>query len=304
MGHSVRRSTWRRWVAMAVLFAPLAAAEPHWIRAKLGAFESVSDDGRRPATQALSQFAQFSYALGTVLGQPDLKLDPPLRIVVFKTEKDLAAHCPEQTLRNGRDRLMACAVAEGQLPQPLLRALTQKLLETNFPAMPAGIGTGLETFFSTVQSSAVHVTWGTPPPASERTRDWALLHMIITQPDLAGKARVYLHNLSAGMDSIAAARNAFGDERLKFDQDVDQYFAAGIFNASAAPARPLNPDRDIATTQLTSDEGELMRADLLTSDSAAAYQDLLKSGKRTMEANEGLGILAIRDHDRTRPPIH
>jgi Tfp pilus assembly protein PilF len=272
------------------------AAEPRWIKARLGSFEAISDDGRRSATQALSQFEQFSFALGTVMGQPDLRLDPPLRIIVFKNAQELRAQCPPD-LVIGRDRLMACAASEGQLPQSLLRELTRTLLENNFSKMPAPIETALETFFSTVESTAVHVTWGGPPPQAERTREWALLHRIITQPDYSGKAKIYLHNLAGGMDKAAASRNAFAEEGPKFDAEVDQYYAAGIFNTSVAPNRPINPERDFSTTFMTSDEGELMRADLLTPASAAIYQSLLQGGKHVAEANEGLAVLAMKNHD-------
>ena len=69
----------------------------------------------------------------------------------------------------GRDHLMACAVASGQLPPAMVRELTRRLLETNFTGIPAATEQALETFFSTVQSNAVHVTWGAPPPQpSER----------------------------------------------------------------------------------------------------------------------------------------
>jgi hypothetical protein len=146
-----------------------------------------------------------------------------------------------------------------------------------------------------VQSTAVHVTWGAPPPQAERTRDWALLHRIITQPDTAGRARIYLHNLAGGMDPAAAGRNAFAEEAAKFDAEVDQYYKAGIFGTAVAPNRPLSPDRDFSTTTMTSDEGQLMRADLLTAASAGIYQSLLQSGKQTAEANEGLAMLALRD---------
>ena len=140
--------------------------------------------------------------------------------------------------------------------------------------MPQGIENALETFFSTVESNAVHVTWGAPPPPAERTREWAMLHRIITQPDYAGKAKIYLHNLAAGMEpNAAAARNALGEDGSKFDAEVDRYYAAGVFNTSAAPSRPINPDRDFNTTMLTSDEGDLMRADLLTPASAAECQE-------------------------------
>jgi hypothetical protein len=276
-----------------------AAAEPRWIKARLGSFEAFSDDGRRSATQALSQFEQFSFALGTVMGKPDLQLDPALRIIVFKNAQELRAECPVE-ITTGRERLMACTTSEGQLPQSLLRELTRTLIENNFSKMPAPIETALETFFSTVQSTAVHVTWGTPPPQNERTREWALLHRIITQPDYSGKAKIYLHNLAAGMDKTAASFNAFGEEAAKFEAETDQYYAAGVFNTAVAPNRPLNPDRDFNTTFLTSDEGELMRADLLTSRSAATYQALLQSGKHVAEDNEGLALLAMRDHDTAK----
>lgn len=291
----------RRAVLIALAATGLAHAEPRWIRARSGAFEVISDDGREAAVRALSQFAQFSFALGSAMGQPDLKLDPPLRIVIFKSAKELGQHCAGsgdagQVLRQGRERLMACAVAEGQLPSPLVRALTKKLLESNFPALPAGIEAGIESFFSTIQSKDVHVTWGAPPAAAERTRDWALFHMVLTQPEYAGKAGVFLHNIARGMDRPAAARNAFGDS-AGLDAAVDRYLTAGVFATAQAPNRNLNPDRDVTSTALTSDEGELARADLMTQESKSDFEAVLKAGRHTTEANEGLGLLALREHD-------
>src|SRR5271154_4025330 len=82
-------SYWNRALTSAVALCAFLAsnalpADPRWIKARLGSFEAISDDGRRSATQALSQFEQFSYALGSAMGQPDLTLDPPLLIIVFK----------------------------------------------------------------------------------------------------------------------------------------------------------------------------------------------------------------------------
>ena len=233
------------------------------------------------------------------MGQPDLRLDPPLRIIVFKDAQAMRAQCPPG-LAMGRDRLMACTTSEGQLPQSLLRDLTRTLLDSNFSKMPAPIEKALETFFGTVESNAVHVTWGAAPPLAERTREWALLHRILTQSDYSGKATIYLHNLATGMDTNAASRNAFGEDGPKFEAEVDRYYAAGVFNTSAAPNRALNPDRDFKTTFLTSDEGDLMRADLLTPASAALYQSLLKAGKHVAEDNEGLAALALRNHDTAK----
>src|SRR3984957_15825191 len=124
------------------------SAEPRWIKARSGSFEAISDDGRRSATQALSQFEQFSFALGTAMGQPELRLDPPLRIMVFKNAQEMRTQCPPG-LAMGRDRLMACTTAEGQLPHSLLRDLTRKLLDSNFSKIPAPIEKAIETFFGT-----------------------------------------------------------------------------------------------------------------------------------------------------------
>lgn len=270
-------------------------AETQWVKARLGSFETISDNGRRAAIQGLSQFEQFRFALGSVMGVPDLRLEPPLRILVFRNAQELASqNCAG--FRTGRDRLMACTTAEGQLAPGLVRELTKQMLESNFANMPAPIEQALETFFSTVQSNAVHVTWGTPPPVAERTREWALLHRLITQPDYAGRAHIYLHNLASGMDSNGAIRS-LSEVPAKFRAEIDRYYAAGVFNSSQAPNRPLNPERDFTTTILTSDEGQLMRADMLGPGSAEIYQTLLKAGKHVPEAHEGLAILAMRSGD-------
>src|SRR5207248_2074570 len=109
--------------------------------------------------------------------------------------------------------------------------------------------------------------------------------------------QILLHRLDGGIDNNNASRNAFGEDGPKFEAEVDRYYAAGVFNTSAAPNRPLNPERDFNTTALTSDEGELMRADLLTPVSAGIYQALLNAGKHLAEDNEGLAILATRGND-------
>ena len=287
-------------VILAAAFLPIpASADSQWVKARLGSFETISDNGRRSAIQALSQFEQFRFALVAAMGKPDLKLEPPLRIVVFKNAQEMPPACTG--LLTGRDHLMACIVYQNegkdeQLPPQLVRQLTVRLLEENFSTLPPATERALESFFGTVQSSSVHVSWGAPPPAEERTRDWALLHMLITQPEYSGRAHIYLHNLANGMDSNGAIRS-LSEDPAKFNAAVDAYYIAGGFKSTAAPNRALNTERDFSTTVLTADEGQLMRADLLMVGSGAIYQSLLQSGKHVSEANEGLAILAMRAGD-------
>lgn len=301
MESRTRWSRTRRLVSQATLALALAsnlAAADQWVRARLGPFESISDDGRNAAVQALSQFEQFRYALGSAMGVAELRLDPPLRILVFRDAKEMAAAGCDG-IGMGRDHLMACSVASGQLPAALVRQLTKRLLETNFTGIPPATEQALETFFSTVESNAVHVKWGAPPPVAERTREWALLHRLITQPEMAGRAHIFLHNLATGMDTNGAIRS-LGEDPAKFQAETDGYLAAGVFTAVQAPNRPLNPDRDFNTAILTADDGQLARADLMGPSAEALYVALLKAGKHAAEANEGLGFLALRAGDEAK----
>jgi Tfp pilus assembly protein PilF len=298
MPRAVRRAI--RAVGVTAFLLPVCVfGESQWVKARLGSFETISDNGRRSAIQGLSQFEQFRFALGTAMGKPDLRLDPPLRIVVFKSAQEMPPGC--DGLETGRDHLMACISIqnegkEAQLPAELVRQLTVRLLEENFSNLPIPVERALESFFSTVQSNSVHVSWGAPPPAAERTRDWALIHMLITEPEYSGRAHIYLHNLANGMDSNGAIRS-LSEDPVKFNAAVDAYYAAGGFKSTPAPNRVLNADRDFNTSILTSDEGELMRADLLTPASAGIYQSLLKAQKHVAEDNEGLAIIAMREGD-------
>ena len=104
------------------------------------------------------------------------------------------------------------------------------------------------------------------------------------------------------MNSAGAVRS-LSEDPAKFDAMIDSYYAAGVFTTSQAPNRPINPERDLSTTNLTTDEGQLARADLLTAGSAAIYQSLLKAGKQVAESNEGLAILAMREGDRLQRGI-
>ena len=282
---------------LAAFLAPgLLPAESQWVRARMGSFETISDSGRKAAVQGLSQFEQFRFVLGKAMGQSELRLDPPVRILVFKDAKELASlGC--SGWQEGRDRVMACTTAEGQLPTDLIRELTRRLLEANFSALPPQVERAVEAFFSTVKSNALHVMWGEPPPPAERTRDWAQLHYLITQPAWAGRAHIYLHNLATGMNAATAVRS-LGEDPAVFSAEIDRYLAAGVFTAVQAPNRPLNPDRDFNTNMLTSDEGQLARADLLNNNSTDAYKAILKAGKQLAEANEGLATLALRGDDK------
>src|SRR3569833_1612517 len=138
--------------------APLAGASG-WYRARRGPFEAVTDNGRDSALQALSQFEQFRYALGSAMGQSALRLNPPLRILVFHDAKDMAAAGCEAGIHMGRDHLMACSVASDQLPASMVKDLTDRLLRGNFSGIPPATEKAHKTKNNTEKTNTEHVTW-------------------------------------------------------------------------------------------------------------------------------------------------
>jgi hypothetical protein len=279
---------WRAWL---ILTLPALAADSKWIQSRSGPVEVVSDAGNRAALEKLGTFEEFRAALGILVGKPDLQMDPPIRLLVMKTPAYPAA------LTSGRDRLAIPLAAERPIPPSVFRDATRALLERNVARFSPETERGLEDFFSTVEVKGVHVLWGAPPPAAERTRDWARIQLLATKPEYYGKLKILLFNLQRGIADEPAYRNAIGKSKKEFETELDAYLKAGVFTASDGPSRPLNALRDFPVKPLDSGDAELAMADLLTAASRKQYEQMLGGKKYFAEANEGLALLAERDHD-------
>jgi hypothetical protein len=106
---------------------------------------------------------------------------------------------------------------------------------------------------------------------------------------------VLLYNLRKGVEEDAAYRNAFGKSAADMEALVKQHFAAGNFQACTISSRPLSPN-DFTERTVSDTDARLARADLLAgAQSAGEYQALLREHAKVAEAEEGLGLLAIRD---------
>ena len=279
-----------RWtVLLCIPF--LLNAEEHWAEIRSGPFEVYSAGGDRPAREVMNQLEQFRHALGVTLGK-DLHLIWPVRVLIFKNGKQGAGTPP--VLAIGRESYVTGNVEDH------LADLTRLLIDQNTSRVPPFIEQGLIEVFSTLQVSGTHITVGAPP--GKRSRDWARMHLLLCNPDFAGRSRVMISNLEQGSDLAVAYRNAFQKTSPEIEKLVDAELAAGTPGTNTISALALNPNRDFVLESANADAVNLIKADLLLAAGArgseAAYIGLHGPG-----ASEGLGLLAVKRPIRKRPGV-
>jgi hypothetical protein len=238
---------------LATWVTTLPASAADWVEYRSGPFHVYSDAGDRKGREALTELEQLRFVLGGVIGgKPELTTVWPVNIMLFANQKEYAAHVLPSPLVDGGGSTLAAWTADASktepLPRDLVRAITALLLRDNAGRMAEGIETGLEDLFSTIQVNATHVSVGAPVGAGElsgaRLRLWIKLQMLITQPEYAGKLRVYLNNLQQAGGEDVAVRNAYDTTPAKLEERVDAYARAGKFEAAPVTGRAINPNRD------------------------------------------------------------
>src|SRR5579871_772336 len=282
-----------RRLLLFALAPALLAADDHWVKFNSGPFELFSDAGGHPARETLVRLEQFRYALGQMLGETDLQSPLPLRVFVLKSVKGWTTTAP---ITEGRGTYNI-VLDEKTAPGPAIYTeLTKLFLASNTGRMPAAFEHGLFAFFSTVQVTGIRITAGAPPPQPDL--DWARVHLLVVDPEYFGKLRVLLYNLPKGVADDPAYRNAFGKSAAEVEAQAKQHLAAGHFQTTTLPNRAMS-ERDFEERQVSDADARLARADLLAgSQSAAEYEALIRDHSKIAEAEEGLGILALRDQKK------
>jgi hypothetical protein len=279
----------RRLLFLFVVLPLAAAASEHWIRFTSGPIEVVSSGGTKDGREALVKFEEFRHALGYMLGENDLQLPLPIRVLLFKTG---APQLPEPVVR-GRDQYNIVLTAGQAIPDEVFARLTQLFLDTNTARMPERLEHGLVALFSTIQVSGIRITLGEPPLHPDL--DWARVHLLAVDPAYYGNLRVLTYNLRKGVDEDAAFRNAFGKSPEQVELEAQAHLAAGRFQATSISALPMSP-LDFPERSVDPDQAQLAIADLLLGNqSRAIYRDLIAQKTRVPEAWEGLGMLALAD---------
>jgi hypothetical protein len=273
----------------------LLAAEDRWIKFTSGPFEVFTDAGARAGRETMVRLEEFRHAVGQIVGEQDLETPQPVRVLLFKNAKGWATADP---VTEARDRYAIVLEEKAVISPAVYGALTRLFLNANTSRMPPSFERGLIEFFSTFESKGVRITVGAPPAGAPYgpDLDWARVHLLVVDPQYFGRIRVLLYNLRSGVDEDTCFRNAFGKSAAEVEAQAKQHFAAGNFQTGTISGLPM-ADRDLPERTVSDTDARLARADLLAgAPSAAEYEALLRDHVKVAEAEEGLGLLALRDH--------
>jgi hypothetical protein len=277
--------------ALLFIVVPTLLAADHWVRYTSGPFEVLTDSSEKTGQETMVRFEEFRHALGTLVGEDDLETPQPIRILVFKNSKGWTSRAP---LSMGRDRYAIVLADKAPVDPAVFRELTSLLLNSNTNRMPAAFEHGLIEFFSTFEVHGIHITIGVPPPQPDL--DWARIHLLAVAPEYFGKLRILLYNLRKGVDDDAAYRNAFGKSAAEVEALAKRHFTDGNFQTGTISSLPMAPS-DFHEKPISDTDMRLVRADLLAGEqSAAEYRSLLNDRLKVAESQEGLGMLALREH--------
>jgi tetratricopeptide (TPR) repeat protein len=277
-----------------LLLPGLLLADDHWIALKSGPFEVFSNAGERPAREKLMFLEQFRETLRVVTGKQEMQLVWPVHVII-STVAPVAA----KRFKLGRDARMLSLSATEPISRDDLKELARLLLYENTSRLPPDVESGLIALVSTIQVDGPRITLGAPVPEAERSRGWALMHLVTASPEYAGRTRVMISNLEQTGDFEAACHNAFEKTAAQINQQTDAYLKAGNFPTAMISGRAFSL-RDFKPVQLGSDDVRIAQADLLLAtghaqEAAAAYKDL-----KGPVGSEGLALMDL-DNDKEKP---
>jgi hypothetical protein len=256
-----------------MLLSPLAAAE-EWEEVRSGPFEVWTNSSEKDARQLLVRLEQVRHVLGTMLGKQDPVSLWPIRVLHLKTKTPAP-------WTMGRDAWVS-VLPQGTPPPPAWqREVVRMMLESTARRMPKYWEDGILSFLSTLDAVGPKVTLGTPPPAAERTIDWARIHFFVTNPEYAGRFRVLMSNLQNGGEEEVGYKNSFSQTKPELEKMVKAYFDAGQLAATTLAGRALS-ERDFYTKPLETERATAALAD------ATGNPKLSPAG--TLEAAEALGL--------------
>jgi hypothetical protein len=278
---------------------PCLAQAENWVKFTRGPFEILTDAGAHAGRETLVRLEQFRHSLGQVLGEQDLGTPLPVRVFVFKNPQGWTSTAP---ISEGRDRYAIVLGEKSTIGPDIDRALVRLFLQSNSAQMPVTFEHGLIEFFSTFDVKGIRITAGTPPGKPDL--DWARIHLLMTDTEYSGKLRVLLYNLRRGVAEDPAYRNAFGKSAAEVEAAARKHLAAGNFQTTQLSSAPMS-ERDFPERQISENDVRLARADLLAGAlSADEYKTLLAAHEKLAEAEEGLGLLALRAGNKDEARRH
>ncbi|MEO5923293.1 MAG: hypothetical protein ABIR70_05645 [Bryobacteraceae bacterium] len=251
-----------RTVFVALLIASSAFAAD-WTEYRVGPLRVVSNAGDADARKQLVEMEQIRYVLAGMLGKDPLRHEEldlvwPITLVLFDNDRDRAAYAlPTPFVEGGSGNLSTT-------PSPEWRsAMVQQFIESNAGRMSQDVETALADLFATVEVKTTRVAIGAPVPSlpGARFREWAKLHMLATQPEYAGRLRVYLKNLQGG-DPTLAAFNTYNLQAADLEKRMNAYADRGVFQPLDVFGEAITPSKEFYERRIPKEEMDALLAEL------------------------------------------
>lgn len=285
-----------RLLALFAATLTLASADDRWVEYRSGPFHIYSNAGEKIGRERLNQLEQFRWELGALIGNADPQTVWPIRLVLFKTDKQYGPYASPSNLALSRDGWMSAWMADRPLPREWMRDVARQLIVDATRRIPPPVESGLAELLSTLTASGTHITLGSPPPAELRSKDWARMHYLAAREETTGRVKVYVHNLEQSGDLDAASKNAFDKTAAVIEKDVDLYLAAGKFEPIQFSGRAINASKDLAERPMEPVMVQVALADLLLSDPKRLREaQTAYSSIDAADAREGLALIAIAE---------
>ncbi len=269
-----------RLAAIVLLCLAPCPAEDKWEECRGGPFEVWTNDDDRHARVMLVRLEQIRHTLGTYMGKQDPVSLWTLRVLLQKSKLALAGEW-----KDGRDAWVSLLASQAAPGRAWQKDLVRRLVESNIRRMPGGWERGLIDLLSTLEAKGPMITLGTAPPEAERSREWARIHMLATNPEYSSRLRVLLNNLQNGGEEDVALRNSLGMTAAELEKKLDAYLAAGKFAPVTFSGRAMS-ERDFYTRPIETPRALASLAD--------ATGDMKLAAAGSLEAAEGLGLEAAR----------
>jgi tetratricopeptide (TPR) repeat protein len=286
----------RPWLT-ALLFLSTLPIHAAWNETKSGPFIVYTDAGDDRARAALYHLEQFRFIFGEAIGRKELTSVWPITVIVSKPSKNPVP----PRIGFTRDGWLVTWPAGSTPPVAWFRQLAVMFIEDNLTGrIPDEYEAAMADLFSTMELKGGKVVLGSPPPQDARTKTWALLQYLLTNPESAVRTKVLLSNLANGAEPDAAFRNAFGKPKAAIDAEVEQYLKTGNFLTVTLPGRPLDQDRAFTFVPMLPSRLRVLPGDELMAQQAPpdkvriAYQNAQNERPGPL-GFEGLGLALLAE---------
>jgi hypothetical protein len=318
-------SFYRLILTGAFVLAGSASAESKWAHMRSDNLEMFSETTTIRSQETLRALEQIHAFLIKAVGARDVALGTTC-IVAFKSEEDFAHFRPKSDISYsiaGADRdYVVFGLPETGSFEPGARAYAEVLTGQLGLRPPAWLDDGLKGIYATFGQRGADViageigpvrrkalvtdTWGSLDQtlgsgANSRTaRDqrFALVHMLLLNPDYAPKFKDLLAELQSGTASQAALEKVYGKPLSALEKDLKEYAHSPAFSGTlissrgaviaVTPAEPASPfDVNLALAGIINQPGR-------ESDVQAWLDRLAGMNPERPEPWAGLGYLALR----------